>query len=71
MLTNLGRIRRETKQLKAFMENGYNINAAVVKLVDTPDLGSPHSFTNSSNSITATLCQPTNAKFMSLKSLWN
>ena len=71
MPTNLRRIRREARQLKAFMENGYNINAAVVKLVDTPDLGSPHSFNNSSNSIPVTLCQPTNTKFMSLKNLWN
>ena len=32
------------------VEKGYKLNAAVVKLVDTPDLGSPHSFNNSSNS---------------------
>tara|TARA_E500000081_G_C5984348_1_gene283904 strand:+ start:256 stop:417 length:162 start_codon:yes stop_codon:yes gene_type:complete len=53
------------------MENDYNINAAVVKLVDTPDLGSQHSFNNSSNSIPVTLCQQTNANFMSLEFICN
>ncbi len=71
MLTNLKAKRREKNTPKAFMENDYSNNAAVMELVDIPDLGSPHSFNNSSDSSPVTLCQPTNVNLWSLESLCN
>jgi len=71
MLTILLTKKREKNSPKTFMGNEQNNNAAVVKLVDTPDYVSPHSFNNSSNSIPVTLCQPTNVNLWSLESLCN
>ena len=51
------------------VEKGYKLNAAVAELVDATDLGSPHSFNNSSNSSPVTVCQPTIQKMLSAKNL--